>query len=145
MSDYVIYTDGGYSNKNNVGAFAYVMLDGDGNEIRRGAWKIENETNNRAELKAIITAIYHLPETNATVTVNTDSMYALNTLSGKWARNKNQDLFEVWERVLAQKQPVIDFQWVKGHNGNPYNELCDTMCNTAAGTDLNEEFKKYKK
>ena len=142
---YTIYTDGGYSNKRNVGAFAYVMLDGDGNEVRRGAWKIENETNNRAELKAIITAVYHLPETNADVTVNSDSMYALNTLSGKWSRNANTDLFEAWERVLAQKQPRIVYNWVKGHNGDRYNEICDEMCNAAAGMDLNVEFEKYKK
>jgi len=142
---YTIYTDGGYSNKRNVGAFAYVMLDGDGNEVRRGAWKIENETNNRAELKAIITAVYHLPEQNADVTVISDSRYALNTLSGEWARNKNTDLFEVWDRVLSQKQPRIEYRWVKGHNGNQYNEICDRMCNEAAGVDLNAEFEKYKK
>ena len=142
---YIIYTDGGYSNKNSVGAFAYIMLDGNGNEVRRGAWKIENETNNRAELKAIITAVYHLPETNADVTVNSDSMYALNTLSGRWARNKNTDLFDAWAGVLQKKQPNITYNWVKGHNGDPYNEEYDRMCNAAAGMDLNVEFEKYRK
>ena len=142
---YTIYTDGGYSQKRNVGAFAYVMLDGNGNVVKRGAWKIEDETNNRAELKAIITAVYHLPETNADVTVNSDSKYALNTLSGQWARNKNTDLFDAWVGVLQKKQPKITYNWVKGHNGDPYNEECDRMCNAAAGVNLNAEYQKYKK
>ena len=145
MADFVIYTDGGYSNKHNVGAFAYVMLDGDGNFIRKGAWKITNETNNRAELKAIITAVYHLFREKADVVINSDSMYAINTLSGKWARNANTDLFDVWDRILKENDYKLTFNWVKGHNGNEYNEMCDKMCSEIAGMDLNAEFKKYKK
>ena len=145
MSSYTVYTDGGYSMQNNVGAFAYVMLDGGGNLVRKGAWRITDETNNRAELKAIITAVHHLPETGASVEIISDSQYALNTLSGKWSRNKNTDLFEVWDRVLDAKQPTIAYKWVRGHNGNEYNEMCDRMCNEAAGVDMNAEFAKYKK
>lgn len=145
MADFVIYTDGGYSNKHNVGAFAYVMLDGNGGFFRSGSYKITNETNNRAELKAIITAVYHLPKKDAEVEINSDSMYSINTLSGKWSRNANTDLFEVWDRVLKEKTPRLTFNWVKGHSGNEYNEMCDKMCSEIAGMDLNAEFKKYKK
>lgn len=143
--DYIIHTDGAYSQIHNEGAFAYVMCDGNDIEIKRKAWKISNETNNRAELKAIITAIYHLPEDAKKVRVESDSQYALNTLFGGWSRNKNQDLFEVFERIISEKDVEIEAKWVKGHNGDKFNEVCDQLCNDVLGYDANAEFQKYKK
>jgi len=48
-----LYTDGGYSMSADFGAFAYVILQ-DGELLHRYAEKIEHETNNRAEIKAIL-------------------------------------------------------------------------------------------
>lgn len=143
--EYTIYTDGGYSQIHDVGAFAYVMLDEKQNIVKKGAWKIEKETNNRAELKAIITGVYHLPQDCTFVTIKSDSQYALFTLSGKWGRKSNTDLFDVWDKVKKDRNILIDYQWVRGHSGDMYNEMCDTMCNDAVGFDLNKEFEKYRK
>ena len=141
--DYIVHTDGGYSQKANVGAFAYVICDGHNNEIKRGAWRIENETNNRAELKAIITALYHLPSDNCKVLVNSDSQYALYTLNKSWQRRTNTDLFPIHDKIVADKHLDVTYEWVKGHNGNKYNEICDKLCNEAAGVDLNAEYEIY--
>ena len=143
--EYTIYTDGGYSLVHNIGAFAYVILDENKNVVKKNAWKIEHETNNRAELKAIIAGVYHLPQDCTDVTIVSDSQYALFTLSGKWGRKSNTDLFEVWDKVKKDRNILIDYQWVRGHSGDPYNEMCDKMCNDVAGMDLNAEFEKYRK
>ena len=143
--DYILHTDGGYSLEKNVGAFAFVICNGEDEELTRGAWKIEKETNNRAELKAIIAGLYNIPQDNANVLVLSDSQYALYTCSGTWSRRKNTDLFEVHDRVVADKSLSVTYKWVKGHNGDKFNEICDRMCNDAAGMDLNAEFTKYKK
>lgn len=143
--DYIIHTDGGYSQKYGVGAFAYVICDGDDNEIKRGAWKVENETNNRAELKAIIAALYHLPTKQCTVKVISDSQYALFTCSRKWGRNMNTDLFEIHDKVVKEGQLNVDYEWVKGHSGDKFNEICDALCNKVANVDLNAEYDKYRK
>ena len=45
---------------NDIGAFAYVMLDDKENILKKNAWKIEKETNNRAELKAIIAGVHQI-------------------------------------------------------------------------------------
>ena len=35
---------------------------------------------------------------------------------------------ELWQRLLVQQERhQITFQWVKGHNGHPQNERCDTL------------------
>lgn len=144
---YTIYTDGAYSRLHDEGAFAFVIVDEQEREVMRMGHKVEKETNNRAELKAIIAAVYKLPDDATDVRVISDSMYALNTLQGKWARNANEDLFAIWDRTLNDKPSTLklEFLWVKGHSGDYYNELCDRLCNQILGYDANEEFQKYKK
>lgn len=144
---YTIYTDGAYSRLHDEGAFAFVIVDEQEKEVMRMGHKVEKETNNRAELKAIIAAVYKLPDDATDVRVISDSMYALNTLQGKWARNANEDLFEIWDRTINDKPSTLklEFLWVKGHSGDYYNELCDQLCNQILGYDANEEFQKYKK
>ena len=144
---YTIYTDGAYSRLHDEGAFAFVIVDEQEREVMRMGHKVEKETNNRAELKAIIAAVYKLPDDATDVRVISDSMYALNTLQGTWARNANEDLFKIWDRTLNDKPSTLklEFLWVKGHSGDYYNELCDQLCNQILGYDANEEFQKYKK
>lgn len=147
MSDFVLYTDGAYSMKNNEGAFAYIILDENGNIVKKSAHKIQNETNNRAELKAIIAGLYNIPNLSekADVLVISDSQYALCTLLGTWSRKANQDLFEVYERIQQDRELEIEWKWVKGHSGDLYNEMCDEMCNKVLGYDPSNEYAKYKK
>ena len=143
---YTIYTDGAYSRLHDEGAFSFVILNEDGGEVLRMGHKIVHETNNRAELKAIIAAVYKLPKDATEARIISDSMYALNTLQGIWARNINHDLFDVWERTINERSDVeLEFLWVKGHSGDDYNEICDQLCNQVLGYDANAEFAKYKK
>lgn len=100
---YIIYTDGAYSQMNDEGAYAFVILTELNNEVKRFAKKITHETNNRAELKAIINAIIQLPQDATNVIVNSDSQYALNTLSGKWKRKLNKDLFDIWDDIIKER------------------------------------------
>ena len=143
--DYIIHTDGAYSRMHDEGAFAYVICNGKNEEIKRNAWKITHETNNRAELKAIIAAIHHLPQDAKKIRVESDSQYALNTLFGTWSRNQNIDLFEVGDRIIAERGIVVEYKWIKGHSGEKFNEICDKLCNDVLGYDANAEFLRFKK
>ena len=143
--NYTIFTDGAYSQKNDEGAFAFVIVK-DNVEIMRKAYKISKESNNRAELKAIISAVHKLPQDATRVQIISDSMYALNTIKGNWNRNANLDLFEACDKVLAKRECLyIEFIWVKGHSGDFYNELCDSLCTNAMGYDPNTECEQYNK
>lgn len=143
--DYIIHTDGAYSMQHDEGAFAFIICNGDDQPIKKKAYKIQHETNNRAELKAIIAALYQLPQDAKKVMVVSDSQYALNTLFGEWSRNANTDLFDVFEKIKRTRCFLVDWCWVKGHSGDTFNEMCDEMCNQILGYDANAEFAKYKK
>lgn len=146
--EYVLYTDGAYSMKNNEGAFAYIILDENGKIVKKSAHKIQNETNNRAELKAIIAGIYNVPfrfDEVVNVVVLSDSQYALNTLFGGWSRNSNKDLFDVFEKIKRGRKLEFEWHWVKGHSGELFNEMCDKMCIEVLGYDPSIEYAKFKK
>ena len=40
---------------------------------------------------------------------------------------KNSDLIHLYRKEAAQKK--VTFEWVKGHNGDRYNEIVDSMAN----------------
>ena len=50
------------------------------------------------------------------------------TAGGKPVKN-----IDLWQRLLKAKEPhTLTFVWVKGHDGHPENERCDTLATTAA-------------
>ena len=144
LYDYIIYTSGSYSQTLNEGAFAYVMLDGQGNHVKQFAKKITNETHQRAELKAIIAALYHLPEGAKHIRVISSSKYALGALFKDWSHNANVDLFEVYDKLIQERDYEVDSMWVKSRSVE-HIEVAKELCNSVLNYDANAEFEKYRK
>ena len=43
---------------------------------------------------------------------------------------------DLWKKLLQLKEPhQMTFHWVKGHDGHPQNERCDTLATKAADGD----------
>ena len=108
-------------------------------------------TNNRMELMAVIAALEALNRP-CSVELYSDSKYVVDAfnqnwiggwLKKGWKRGKNEPVknVDLWQRLLKAKEPhQVRFIWVKGHDGHPQNERCDTLATTAAdGKDLIED------
>ena len=97
-----------------------------------------NTTNNRMELMGVISGLEALKEP-CRVEVYTDSSYVVNAFNKHWienwvkagiAKRKNGDL---WQRLLnASSNHLVEYNWIKGHAGHPYNERCDKIANSLA-------------
>lgn len=62
----------------------------------------------------------------AFVDIYTDSQYCILVLSNQKLPKKNPDLYKLYVKCSAQLVG-IRFHWVKGHNGNKYNEQVDEL------------------
>lgn len=140
---YVIYTDGGYSMQNNVGAGSFVVIR-NGEVVSKGGEKVENATNNVAELTAVKCALRKLPD-GSSAEIHSDSQYTIGVLGKNWKPKKNIELIEEIKDYMSDHNLTVSFEWVKGHSGDKYNEMCDSMCNAIAGVDLNSEYARFKR
>lgn len=127
---YDCYTDGSCNNlsANKEGGAAYLILL-NGKEILRRSKALIHTTNNRAEMLAIISAVKRCP-IGADIVIHTDSKYAIFSFGYRKRISdsvKNSDLIHLYRKEAAQKK--VTFEWVKGHNGDRYNEIVDSMAN----------------
>lgn len=135
--NYIIYTDGGCAiNPSGPGAYGAVIISTDTGEITELSQGYSSTTNNRMEIMAVIAALEFVKK--GSVSLHSDSQYVLNTISGKFRQKKNLDLWEKFNSLC--KNFELDLHWVRGHNGNEYNERCDQMC-TKAMYDLDKLIK----
>lgn len=127
-AEFTAYTDGSCDNLNprRPGGSAYVILDSEGKIYRQASKGFISTTNNRMEMIAIISVVNAVPR-NSSLTIYTDSQYCILALKSKKPK-KNIDLVQKFH-ALCEKLSDIKFEWVKGHNGNYYNEMCDRMAN----------------
>lgn len=127
MSKLEIYTDGSCDNNSDTknGAWAFVILD-DGEVIVEKCGCATRTTNNKMELEAINAALSELPK-NSVVTVHTDSQYCIGVLSKGWNATTNHDLIDVFCVIVGSNNIQVDFEWVKGHNGDTWNEYVNKL------------------
>ena len=86
-------------------------------------------TNNRMEITAAIRGIDETPP-GSDVTVWSDSEYVIKTMTRGWKRKVNNDLWDQLDDVVANRK--VSWEWVRGHSGDPMNELADTLARDEA-------------
>lgn len=113
--------------------YAFVVLK-DGEKIHSWFNGQKGGTNNRAEILASYYAIQWCKKNNIQeFEIVSDSMYVIGTMTLNYKRNKNNDLWEIMDKVV--KDLSITWSHVKGHSGNKYNELCDALAVTASNIE----------
>lgn len=142
MKAVTIYSDGACKGNPGPGGWGAVLRYNGAEKRLKGGQP--DTTNNRMELTAAIQALESLREPCA-VTLHTDSTYVMKGLTEwlpGWKRRgwrtadgkavKNQDLWERLDAACARHR--IDWRWVKGHAGDPGNELADQLANEGCAT-----------
>lgn len=139
-SHVTLYTDGACSGNPGPGGWGCILIYG---EHKRKLSGYENDTtNNKMELTAVIKGLECLKK-NMHVHIITDSQYVKNAFTQKWLENwikngwktksgdavKNQEL---WKQLnLLETKHHLTWEWVKGHSGNLYNDMCDELARNA--------------
>ena len=142
-----LYTDGSArGNPDGPGGYGAVLqfVDKQGvlHEKEMSAGYVKT-TNNRMELMAAIVGLEALNRP-CQVDLYSDSKYLTDAFNQHWIDSwlkhnwnrpktgpvKNSDL---WKRLLKAMEPhQVQFFWVKGHDGNEFNERCDVLATTFA-------------
>ena len=142
-----IHTDGSCQGNPGPGGWAAIIEIPDWmNATLRGG--DPQTTNNRMELTAAIEGLRKLERiigaSEEPVVLRSDSKYLCDAFNQGWIENwhrngwrtakkepvKNRDLWVELEALTRGKQ--ITWSWVKGHNGDHFNELCDRIANEEA-------------
>lgn len=129
MKKIEIFTDGSCKGNPGPGGWAAILLEGKiakPFEVLKG--HEADTTNNRMEMIAVIEALRYLHENhlqNADVTMFSDSSLVINTLLKGWKRKANIDLWEELDEL--NEELTVEFQWVRGHGKNKWNNECDKI------------------
>ncbi len=141
-----IYTDGACVGNPGPGGWAAVIIKESKKKELFGGEKLT--TNNRMELTAAIKGLEHcLSEDGAQpslkeIKIYTDSIYLKEGITvwiEKWEKNnwktsdkKNVKNIDLWKKLKELTKSIqVEWCWIKGHSGDPMNELADKLAKEA--------------
>lgn len=132
VPEVLIYADGSClrngSDQAQAGA-GVVLISEDHRRIKLKAVFLGALTNQKAEILACAIALESLKRA-CRVRVYSDSKYVVETMLGKNRMKTNR---EYWNRLVeASMTHEIEWNWVRGHAGNPHQETADRLSRAAA-------------
>jgi ribonuclease HI len=135
-----IYTDGSCANvTSKKGGAAYVVVK-DNQVVDSKVCGYLNTTNNRMELRAIISALQYCIDTQQDAMIYSDSQYCVNGYNSwmhKWFRPGRSSKYtsgkllnaDLWVQIFElSKQTKAKLSWVRGHSTNSWNNYADELC-----------------
>ena len=136
-----VYTDGACKGNPGPGGWGvYIQSNEDEKELYGGN---PETTNNQMEMQAALEALKHLKDKDEVIELYTDSNYLRQGITEwiyKWKKNNwrtaakkpvaNRDL---WIEISdLNEKMTVEWNWVKGHAGDPGNERADALANVGA-------------
>jgi ribonuclease HI len=151
----IVYTDGSFKKTTSEASYAvYKLLNEDEGGVKDDftgkkfsykefSEKIQNGTNNIGELTGLKVAVENFDDKNYQIIIS-DSEYGIKCFREwyyTWKDNNfrnyakkqimNKDLIvEIHDKMISTKK-IILFKWIKGHNDNVFNEMCDELAKKA--------------
>ena len=138
-----IYTDGACDPNPGQGGWAALILFSDLQKEITG--QEGHSTNNRMELMAAIKALQVL-QTPSHVKFFTDSQYLKlgveewmpNWIKRGWKRKAGKVAnIDLWQELNIESQKhLIEWNWVRGHSGDPHNERVNLLAQRSIHTRI---------
>ncbi len=133
-----VFTDGACSGNPGPGGWGWAVAP-DG--VPHGSGGDPQTTNQRMELTAVLEALRALGAGSEAgpIDVVSDSTYVVNCfrdrwweswLRNGWKNSKKQPVAnaDLWQPLVEIVQGAdVTFRWVKGHSGDPMNDLVDSL------------------
>ncbi|MEN9644617.1 MAG: ribonuclease [Actinomycetota bacterium] len=134
-----VFTDGACQGNPGPGGWAWAVAP-EGTPCGSGG--AAHTTNQRMEIQAVLEALRTVEGEH--ITIVSDSTYVVHCFrdrwyvkwqSNGWKNSKkepvaNADLWKPLIELVLERKPA--FRWVKGHSGNPMNDLVDRLAVAAA-------------
>jgi len=138
-----VYTDGACSGNPGPGGWAWAIAP---TGERQDSGGERQTTNQRMELVAVLNALRTLGAQAGAIEVVSDSQYVVKCFNDAWWEGwlrrgwknsqrqpvANRDLWEPLINLVRERGDVT-FRWVRGHNGDPMNDLVDALAVAAIG------------
>lgn len=151
-TEFRIYCDGACSGNPGPGGAAYHITQKEAGVIAMKGVHYPDTTNNRMELQALILALREtaqvpgFADSGTKYLICSDSKYLLDGCKDwlpNWVRRdwkkadrkpvENKDLWvQIYDELVARYSTEITYQWVKGHDVDEINALCDQMAVAAS-------------
>jgi ribonuclease HI len=151
----ISYSDGSFKKTTNQASYGCVRLLNESDsglvddftgkkfEYQELSGVIENGTNNIGELTGIKVVIENFSDSKFQLIIS-DSQYSIKCFREwfyTWRKNNwktyakkdilNKDLIIGISELLENSKKCVFFKWVKGHNSNSFNEVCDKLAKEA--------------
>ena len=136
-----VYTDGACRGNPGPGGWGVYIINGNQTEELYAGDR--STTNNKMEMQAAIRALMHLKNANTSIELYTDSNYLRQGITEwiyNWKKNNwrtsskkpvaNRELWIELDKLNSQMN--VNWNWVKGHAGDPGNEKADELANKGA-------------
>lgn len=135
-----IYTDGACSGNPGPGGWGLVRItNGNDDDIQKQSLGYRLTTNNRMEIMAAINAVNLYRSQPTEIEIVSDSKYVTDAINKGWLTSWNAKGFakianpDLWKELMGaiskakRSGHTVTFTWVKGHAGNQYNEMADSL------------------
>ncbi|KAK8884291.1 hypothetical protein M9Y10_043399 [Tritrichomonas musculus] len=136
---FIAYTDGACRGNPGPGGWGAVLIQ-DKYYTQMSGYSAQT-TNNKMEMQASIEVLSFIP-LNSKISITTDSKYLKQGIQEwiqNWKRNgwklkngghvKNAEQWQKLDELVTNRN--VNWGWVKGHNGDPLNELADNLATSA--------------
>jgi ribonuclease HI len=129
---YVAYTDGAcLGNPEGPGGWAAATFAPGGTQSWKLFGHLSSTSNNRAEALGVLGALEWVPA-GSQIEVHADSELTVRILQARYKVRANTDIWDVIRGTIEAKQLQLSVEWVRGHAGDPLNELADRLSKVGA-------------